>query len=174
MMTQQQFADNIRNWAEARNLLSLDSIAKQGMYLIAEVGEAVGEHLKGNLPAMMLELGDVLVVLQVMRLQLGRECPGDPVPPHGMDTETLLRDSARYAVSASGLSSLLAFYNSTSSEALKQDERAKLVAVLGRLQEYICRAIQAIGFAPDQARQAVWDKIANRKGKTVDGVFIKD
>lgn len=166
-MNQQQFEENIRSWAEARNLLSLDSISKQGMYLIAEIGEAVGEHLKGNLPAMMLELGDILVVLQVMRLQAGIECREEPTEykKEIFPLPAMLRKINRHSIDIAWIAE---GYKDFDSGREQLEKRISWVYFFTR------HALHEIGYTPNQARQAVWDKIANRTGRTVGGVFIKD
>lgn len=69
------YADRIRDWAEARNLIAGSTPEKQFLKLIEEVGELGAGMARGNHLAVMDGIGDVFVVITILAAQ------------HGMDIE---------------------------------------------------------------------------------------
>lgn len=55
----------IIHWAEARKIIPNSTPATQLLKLVSEVGEVADEQVKGNVPAMKTEVGDVMVTLVV-------------------------------------------------------------------------------------------------------------
>lgn len=69
------YAERIRDWAEARNLIAGSTPEKQFLKLIEEVGELGAGMARGNHDGVMDGIGDAFVVLTILAAQ------------HGMDIE---------------------------------------------------------------------------------------
>ena len=70
--------ENVEMWATERGLNTTDP-SKQMIKLVEEVGEVAGAFSKEKTDELMLEIGDVTVVLIILCLQLGfslDECLG--------------------------------------------------------------------------------------------------
>lgn len=65
--------NNIRQWAEARNLIAGSTPDKQFLKLIEEVGELANGLAKGRMAEAMDGIGDAVVVLTILAAQLGVE-----------------------------------------------------------------------------------------------------
>lgn len=63
--------DNIRDWAEARDLLDPSRANRQIVKLLEELGETSRAILKGDQPEIIDGLGDIVVVLTILSKQLG-------------------------------------------------------------------------------------------------------
>ena len=53
----------VLQWAEARRIIPNCTKEAALLKLVSEVGEVADEQVKGNVPAMKLEVGDVMVTL---------------------------------------------------------------------------------------------------------------
>lgn len=65
--------DNIRCWAEARNLIAGSTPEKQFIKLVEEIGELANGLAKGRMTEAMDGIGDAVVVLTILAAQLGVE-----------------------------------------------------------------------------------------------------
>lgn len=63
--------EDIRQWAEARNLIKGSTPEKQALKLFEEVGELSGALAKQRLADVVDGIGDAVVVLTIMAAQLG-------------------------------------------------------------------------------------------------------
>lgn len=168
-MNQEQFADNIRNWAEARDLLTPDNAVKQAAKMGEEIGEVIGAIVKGNAEAIKMELGDIEVLGAILAAQIGHDAMvlalAQPHPSGDVFRQLSLMQLNGYSL----LDAALDFIDSgkTSGRHKLEDELHDILGCSRGL-------MKILGFDEDECRALVWEKISGRSGKTVDGVFIKD
>ena len=60
------------------------------------------------------------------------------------------------------------------SHALQDDNRAEVVDAIGDIQVVLAVISAQMGYCIDTCREIAWDEIKDRKGKMVDGVFVKE
>lgn len=65
------YAERIREWAEARNLIAGSTPVKQFLKLSEEIGELGAGMVRGNHDAVMDGIGDAFVVLTILAAQHG-------------------------------------------------------------------------------------------------------
>jgi len=72
--------DDIRDWADKRDLLKPDGANRQVVKLMEELGETCRAILKGDQEEIVDGLGDTVVVLTILAKQLGLEIPRESLP----------------------------------------------------------------------------------------------
>lgn len=60
------------------------------------------------------------------------------------------------------------------SHALQDDNRAEVVDAIGDIQVVLAVMCAQMGLDIDACREAAWREIKDRKGKMVDGMFVKE
>jgi hypothetical protein len=149
------FRANVIRWATDRNLISGSTLAAQFLKLVEEVGEIAGAKARGNRDGMIDGVGDSMVVAVIMAMICGDE----EVDPIRYFDECYFRN-VMYAIS-------------DVNDVLGMDRKS----VLFRLREMI-GALEAFArnedIDPAVCRSVAWIAIKDRKGKMVDGVFVKE
>ena len=59
-------------------------------------------------------------------------------------------------------------------DALGFDNRPEIIDAIGDIQVVLAVMCAQMGLSIDECREAAWDEIKDRKGKMVDGVFVKE
>lgn len=135
----------IISWAKEKDLVKPENASKQRLKLLEEIGETAKAFLNNNESEIKDGIGDVFVVLVILHAQLGT----------GYD--------------------------------FKQDvflEKAEDMDVTSRLYniiyyddcfafENLCYLCFETGYDMLECANIAWNEIKNRKGKTVNGTFIK-
>lgn len=73
MVSKMIYANRIREWAEARNLIAGSTVQAQFVKLIEEVGELAEAIAKGKDEQFMDSIGDAFVVLTILAAQKNLE-----------------------------------------------------------------------------------------------------
>ena len=60
------------------------------------------------------------------------------------------------------------------SHALQDNNRAEIIDAIGDIQVVLAVMCAQLGLDIDACREAAWREIKDRKGKMVDGVFVKE
>lgn len=60
------------------------------------------------------------------------------------------------------------------SHALQDDDTKEIVDAIGDIQVVLAVMCAQIGLNIDECREAAWNEIKDRKGKMIDGVFVKE
>lgn len=136
----------IISWANEKGLLKAENAPKQRMKLLEELGETAGAILKSNVPEIKDGLGDVFVVLVILHAQLktGYDFKIDVFLPKAEDLDVAAR-----------MYNIIYYDDCFSFENL----------------HYLCGEL---GYDLTDCANLAWEEIKNRKGKTVDGTFIKN
>ena len=149
MYTLEQSVKEIKNWADERNLLNPEFKNKQLLKLLEEVGETAESFIKKNEPKMIDGIGDIFVVIEILCYQSGNE-----------DALTEIYD---YIPSV----------NATEQDLFQILFLCKSGDFTGALKLLSDLSI-SFGYDLDYCVNLAYHEIKDRKGKLVDGSFIKE
>lgn len=162
----QQLIKQIERWAEERNLIKGSTPQKQMLKLIEEFGELCGGIAKNKLEVIKDSIGDCFVVLTVMNAQYRNKSteananqshlliPTGHFRANSLE-EALLRTAAKIG-------------NFANMTAPPDDWDVNSLA------NYLYLISQMATLDFRDCVQHAYDQIKDRKGKMVDGVFIKN
>lgn len=167
--------ENIRNWAHARNLIEGATPQAQFVKLVEEFKEFVDGHLNLDWDEVLDGLGDTMVVLTILASQLGT------------DIETCvvsLDEHLEQANSREGILSKVVGVDQLSLRAISsigelatgisKKDMTKVQTGIGgayRVLEAICHRFDVSG---EYAAWNAYNVIKDRKGRMIDGVFVKE
>ena len=154
-----QLIKNIENWAEARNLIEGSTQKKQFIKLMEEFGELCSGVAKNKPDVIKDSIGDCFVVTVILKCQFKTNLFISPSSLNkNLDVSLIIARVARDAalIPKSDLSA-----------------QVKLEIICG-----IVRHLMDVSFLLDvdfeSCVQAAWDEIKDRKGRMIDGVFVKE
>lgn len=170
-MSSKELVAKVEEWAVARNLHTAEP-SKQYLKLVEEVGETVDAMWHGNVLAVTDGLGDVAVVAIIMSLQLGINTDFIATTIDTLDylEKTFDIEECEYRLSTKLTISL----GKVAEDLAKgRDVQEGLINVLSDL--VILRHLKVYESLLLRKSLAVaYNEIKHRKGKLVDGVFIKE
>lgn len=155
----QQLIKNIEQWAEDRNLIEGSTPQKQFIKLMEEFGELCSGVAKNKPDVIKDSIGDCFVVTVILKCQFKTKISfRHETINNNYDISLILARIARDAafIPRSDLS-----------------KQVKLEIVCG----IVCHLMQIsilldINF--ESCVQAAWEEIKDRKGRMIDGVFVKE
>lgn len=156
-----QLIKNIENWAEARNLIEGSTPKRQFIKLMEEFGELCSGVAKNKPDVIKDSIGDCFVVTVILKCQF--------------KTNLFIRPTWSSLNKNLDVSLILARVARDASLIPKSDLSAqvKLEIICG-----IVRHLIDVSFLLDvdfeSCVQAAWDEIKDRKGRMIDGVFVKE
>ncbi|WP_118785088.1 MazG-like family protein [Haemophilus haemolyticus] len=163
---------NIEQWAKDRNLIEGSTPQKQMLKLIEEYGELTSGVIKNNAEKIKDSIGDCLVVLSVLNSQF-KKC-GEVFKfdkylteilsleldsNHGLNKEEVIIDGLR---ALHGIANLEHRFGRRHDDFLFD-----FLLVLRFIADETSMRLE-------ECMQAAWDEIKNRKGRMINGVFIKE
>ena len=146
MKTLQELQVLILQWAKDKDLLKLENAPKQRLKLLEEVGETAGAILKNNTDEIKDGIGDIFVVLVILSEQLSEEIL--------FDMNGVAKDDDQDFI--------FLFDNIINSK--------RTYFSLAYLND-ICTKLN---LDLTECANIAWDEIKDRKGNTINGVFIKN
>ena len=146
MKTLQELQVLILQWAKEKDLLKFENAPKQRLKLLEEVGETARAILKNNTDEIKDGIGDIFVVLVILSEQLSEE---------------ILYNTNRFAKD-DDKDFMFLFDNILNSK--------RIYYSLAYLKD-ICRKLD---YDLTECANLAWNEIKDRKGQTIDGVFIKN
>lgn len=168
------FSMNVNDWATAKGLVANSTTERQFLKLVEEYGELCQAEIRGDVDDARDAIGDCYVVVGVI-------CALESIGFHGVaDSEYELHGDSlcpsRLGAAIGDLASHLARSGNYSPNENNLLIRRCLVSICR------CLAISSVSYigsvmianCPEDCMNQAWGVIANRTGKTVDGVFIKD
>lgn len=174
-MTYTEFEENLKVWAENRNIHTPDCSEKQFLKVVEEWGETVGAYLKKQHLQIIDGLGDTFVTLQILAIQ-----NSTPIRwgAHEQEAKRRLQNlpadseskKAAYLAQATGSIGFLGMHNFGT---IGGSSRVYLQTHLREAVRDTLAAALALGQEPAVCMQAAWDEIKSRTGKTINGTFIK-
>ena len=156
----QQLITNIEQWAEDRNLIEGSTPKKQFIKLMEEFGELCSGIAKNKPDVIKDSIGDCFVVTVILKCQL--------------ETNLFIHQSPSYFNKNLDVSLILARIARDAALIPKNylSEQVKLEIICG-----IAKNLMYISFLLDvdfeSCVQAAWAEIKDRKGRMIDGVFVK-
>lgn len=159
MTTLTQLIKNIENWAEDRNLIEGSTPKKQFIKLLEEFGELCSGVAKNKPDVIKDSIGDCFVVTIILKCQF----------------KTNLFISPRSFNKDLDISLILARVTRDAALIPRDNlsEQVKLDIING-----IVRHLMNISILLDvdfeNCVQSAWDEIKDRKGRMIDGVFVKE
>src|SRR5690606_25438451 len=144
----------IIGWAHDRNLIKGSTPEKQYLKLGEELGETVEAMQIGDDMGVRDGIGDMYVVLTIMAAQLGSSAL-----PSGT---YFVGNLARCSPQAFGLIG----------GALARGET--VTAYIWYLVDYLRDDAESWGSTLEECVEQAWNEIKDRKGRMVDGVFVKE
>lgn len=169
-----QLIQQIEQWAEDRNLIKGSTPQKQMLKLMEEFGELCGGIAKNKPEVIKDSIGDCLVVMIIMRCQLGlgSEYSFDELekrfemPPRFTPELACLDFGVHYGLLAKAIGMVDSFNLGFYPANITFD----FIRCYGSL--------LAISFTQKQdikeCLKHAYDQIKDRKGKMIDGVFVKE
>lgn len=157
-----QLIDNVIKWAEDRNLISIDNVDKQYCKCVSELGEFADAIIKGDVDGQKDGAGDFIVTLIIMAKQLGF-------------SDSDIYDLFRYCnISAEGSAiNAIPWITSYLSKTFLKKRKHQYIHIWETIENTYC-AIVILGFTPKECLEVAWNEIKDRKGKTINGTFIKE
>ncbi len=165
----------VREWAEARNLIAGATPQAQFVKLVEEISEFTQGHTDFNYEEVLDGLGDSVVVLTVLAAQLGttiEECIA--TLDHEIEAANQFGGLLEKTQSVEQL--VFKLFNSLGRFATgisKKDMTKVQTGIAG-----VYRVLEAITYRYDHTTEQVFDMaynvIKDRKGRMIDGAFIKE
>ena len=146
MKTLQELQKKIIQWAKEKDLLKLENAPKQRLKLLEEVGETAGAILKNNTDDIKDGIGDMFVVLVILAEQLSEEIL--------FNMNGVAKDNDQDFV--------FLFDNIINPK--------RIYFSLGYLNDICIK----LNLDLTECANLAWNEIKDRKGNTIDGVFIKN
>ena len=146
MKTLQELQKKIIQWAKEKDLLKLENAPKQRLKLLEEVGETAGAILKNNTDDIKDGIGDMFVVLVILAEQLSEEIL--------FNMNGVAKDDDQDFV--------FLFDNIINPK--------RIYFSLGYLNDICIK----LNLDLTECANLAWNEIKDRKGNTIDGVFIKN
>lgn len=169
----QQLQEQIVQWAHDRNIVEGSSIYDQAKKLIEETGELFNGINKGKPAVVVDSIGDIAVVITILEAIHFRE-QGSPIEfrnpytlkrPIYQDGEeiTLIKTEADIAMLSAGMLADTVRYGQNNTIDIIEGMWDALYhyTELSHIDLYDCV-------------KSAYDEIKDRKGKLIDGVFVKD
>ena len=141
----------ILEWAKERNILFPENAPKQRLKLIEESGELASAILKNDVNLQKDAIGDIFVVLVILSEQTSVNIYLDLTR-----NTVILDESIDYNLGS------ICFKNPSKPESLETE--IYILHDLSRL----------LNLDLTECANIAWNEIKDRKGKTVNGTFIKD
>lgn len=165
-MKEKELIEKIEQWAEERNLIKGSSIKKQTLKMIEEFGELCGGVAKGKMDIIKDSIGDCFVVLTIINAQCRDESTeSNSNQSHLLEPtghfransveEALLRTAAKIG----NLANMTTLPDDWDVNSLSN--YLFLISKMANLDFWDC------------VRHA-YEQIKDRKGKMIDGVFVKE
>lgn len=147
MKTLQELQPLILEWAKDKDLLKSENAPKQRLKLLEEVGETAGAILKNNKDEIKDGIGDIFVVLVILNAQIDSDLEFD-IDGFEESIETDVYNILKN----------IAYVNNGS-----------LYSELSVLND----ACNLLNIDLTECANLAWNEIKDRKGNTINGVFIK-
>ena len=166
----QQLIKNIEQWAEDRNLIEGSTPQKQFIKLMEEFGELCSGVAKNKPDVIKDSIGDCFVVMVILAKQNHIDSVLETIsnldsfqPVFKLDVEEVIAETV---VSLGMLASELMGQN--------LEMPTKVDAIFGWPYLSLKLISRKYNLMLTDCVQAAWDEIKDRKGRMIDGVFVKE
>lgn len=159
-----QLIKNIENWAEARNLIEGSTPKKQFIKLMEEFGELCSGVSKNKIDVVKDSIGDCFVVMVILAAQRKK----DEMLPSAEIT-----DQYRY-FNVDIESRLIESLSSLNRLSYELSSPENISALFGLFFIELVEVARYFDLDIHDCVQSAWDEIKDRKGRMIDGVFVKE
>ncbi len=164
-----ELIEKIEKWAEDRNIFNGSTVQKQILKLVEEIGELFSGHNKNDVNKIRDSVGDSIVVLTNLRKMLNIK---ETLLDTYLESDYIFEEDNIYNAEEH-LFWILRFLGFLSDHGVSGVERTyseSVNIIFYNLMRY-CRAkeIDLI-----ECVQYAYDQIKDRKGRMVDGIFVKE
>ena len=162
-MKQKELIEKIVQWAKDRNLILGSTPQKQFIKLMEEFGELCAGIARNDKEKIKDSIGDCFVVMVILNKQTNSNFDFTPLPylaRKGVDV-WIEKCVARFASISEKIN-----YTGKANRHLEYDFAYALYCLIKISNEY--------GLTLESCVQVAWDEIKDRKGKMIDGVFVKE
>lgn len=160
----QQLIKNIEQWAEDRNLIEGSTPQKQFIKLMEEFGELCSGVSKNKIDVIKDSIGDCFVVMVILAAQRKKDemLSVDEIANEYSYSKVDIEDQLINAV--------FGWYHLSNELSNKANVTALFVFCFVRL----LNIAYYFDLNIHDCVQATWDEIKDRKGRMIDGVFVKE
>lgn len=162
----QQLQEKIVQWAHDRNIIEGSSLENQALKLVEEMGELASGIAKQNDALIKDSIGDMAVVLTIIEAIKFRK-QGSPIEfTNHTNTHPLVQRTRENCLDL--------LFNKTAylySDCAHDTRRELTIKGVWSALESVALWL---GFSVTECTQLAYDEIKDRKGKLVDGVFVKE
>ena len=159
-----QLIKNIENWAEARNLIEGSTPKKQFIKLMEEFGELCSGVSKNKIDVVKDSIGDCFVVMVILAAQRKKD---------EMRSSAEITDQCRY-FNVDIENRLIEALSSLNRLSYELSSPENISALFGLFFIEIVEVARYFDLDIHDCVQAAWDEIKDRKGRMIDGVFVKE
>lgn len=149
----------IIDWAKERNILFPENAPKQRLKLIEECGELAQAILKNDVKLQKDAIGDIFVVLTILAEQIGEKC----------DLNSILEESKNYV---DDLDVEIEIVSILSTATIHSTNPKEIDFDMVFFNLSICSI--KLNLDLTECANLAYNEIKDRKGKTVNGTFIKN
>lgn len=171
----QQLIQQIEQWAEDRNLIHGSTPQKQFLKLSEEIGELITGHNKRNLELIKDAVGDCFVVLTILSKQTNYEDLESDVL-EGFECYSIPRE--RYKQSENhNLQHILSNQGELATQLLDEEEGGDEIVIyqcIGLITYNLVHYSYGQGLDFRTCVRHAYNQIKDRKGRMIDGVFVKE
>lgn len=156
---------NTKNWFIARGIEHGD-MNKQGLKLIEETGELVAGYLKDKEDLVKDSIGDVAVVVVGYSMMVG-------VNPE----QVFFKDRGEYIPDFGGVTAWIWMITDSAFQAKIAQDLGIEISLLANLQNIICYLdliCKELGYDFTECFEDAYNEIKDRKGRWVNGSFVKE
>ena len=159
-----QLIKNIENWAEARNLIEGSTPKKQFIKLMEEFGELCSGVSKNKIDVVKDSIGDCFVVMVILAAQRKKD---------EMRSSAEIAEQCRY-FNVDIESRLIEALSSLNRLSYELSSPENISALFGLFFIELVEVARYFDLDIHDCVQAAWDEIKDRKGRMIDGVFVKE
>ena len=159
----EELIKKIENWAEERNLINGSTPQKQFIKLMEEFGELCAGISKNKLDIIKDSLGDCFVVIVILAKQTNSEFDFEPLPLRGYKgvDQWIEKCLGKFASISKKIN-----YGGKYNRHIEYDLGYALFSLIMLASEYELSFLECV--------KGAWDEIKDRKGRMINGVFVKE
>lgn len=161
----QQLIKNIEQWAEDRNLIKGSTPQKQMLKLMEEFGELCGGVARNNPEMIKDAIGDCFVVLVILNKQLNTNA--------NLNTYFVNEELNAVITCHQMMCQLYDIQHIVSTYKQNSKSLANFEEVCNTFISYADFISKIFNFTIKDCIQHAYDQIKDRKGRMIDGVFVK-
>lgn len=167
----------IIGWAGDRNLIEGSTYERQNVKLVEEFGEFAAGLARGKLDVQADALGDMMVIAVIMGVQAEVDLLGKLVEFTGAQDRSYEWVVGAVAANLQEIGIPKAFLMMAQNIGFLAsciDDGEEIEVALTLMFGSVLATCMEMGLAPAKVLEDVWNIIKDRKGKMIDGVFVKE